>query len=348
MKSDQATGAELEQVSAATGAPIGEWIYVIGVVGFAWLMALAWICMMFHGLLFIPALIGLMFVGGVIPATLQELGWHFYCKRGLFNVGTACQKLAFSLGHCWWWQRNGTRSIAALRMAQASLLHNDIPQALKWSDLAVKTSRSDGWFAEFYALSVLGQIRYAIGDQQNARDCCTKAMELFKGNVARDKDGVARFKLMRQGLERFQITNLDLLGRLALHEGDVAAAEARFDESYRLRMTIPDRVPLAKAFREYSMGLTAFERFDVATARTHFANAVEAIPDLTEADLEEGALAVEICSEASGHAGNEEDFLWTICTKLGSIQQRKLPRRLISMAAGPMPLLHSQPQAELA
>ncbi len=272
--------------------------------------------------------------GGIIPSVMEDLGWYLAQRRRLYYPAISLLTIAHKIDcTVFGWVRGGTHSMNAMRLAQVAHLRNRHDDAVVWAEKALKMSARDAWFGKFYANCVLGQIHYSGNNWQQAKSYLETAQDLFDANI-----GATPLAMLREKLRRFDVVNLDLLGRLALTADDVTRARKLFDRSYDMRQGLNDRKKLAESYKEYTLGLIAFHEFKPDEASKRFANALELLPTSRIMDYEEQTLVVEICSESIAHGRKSEAIALQSAHALGELQSEGLPPRLLELAAKPIDL----------
>lgn len=314
---------------------IGSWLFIIVFFG-AIMCLMTWaLGSLITGQHILPALVSLVVFGGAVPSLMEDLGWHLAHRHRLYDAGKALLSVAQLLDRTIFCLVHGqTHSMNAMRLAQVALIRNRLEEALKWATIALAMSERDSWFGKFYANCILGQVEYAMGSWQQARNHLQQAQQLFDENI--EKTPLAT---LRDKLRRFAVVNLDLLGRVVLVAGEKEWANKYFEKSYSLRLELPDRKPLADSFREHFLGLIAFHDFEVEQAHQQFEKALNLLPNDICRDYEEQTIAVEICTDATAYGQSSLDVALKSCDRLGQLQTQGLPPRLIELAAKPIVLL---------
>jgi hypothetical protein len=284
----------------------------------------------------LAALVFLILFGAIIPSAMEDLGVVFAHRLRMYHLGGTLLWGGHQLDNTLFrFNKGATHSMNAMRLAQLSFLQNDLDEALEWGTTAATISERDYWLGKFYAHSVLGQIYFARGDWHEARNHCEQAERLYD-----EFRSQLIFAVLRDNVICFVVVNKDLLGRIALRNDIEARAAELFQESYTMRLQLKNRKPMAEAFREHSLGLIAFQNFQVEEAHQHFANALQLIPDKVCSDYEELTLAIEICTDATSYGTDSEDLVLQSCDKLGQLHGQGLHPRLLDLAAKPVKLLN--------
>lgn len=285
------------------------------------------------------SLLSLALFAGMVPSIMEDAGWYLAQRLRLYDAGRALIFAAHQLDcTVFGLVRGQTHSMNAMRLAQVALLRNRVDEALNWGDKALTMSKRDIWFGKFYANCVMGQIHYSTQNWREAAVYLKRAQALFDENINR-----AQLSMLKDKLRRFDAVNLDLLGRVALLNGEIEDARELFDKSYALRIQLADRKPLAEAFLEHSRGLIAFQEFNIGQAHKSFSKALDLLPNSICADYEEQTLAVEICNDAVAYGHDSDEVAIKSADKLGQLQSRGLPPRLLELAAKPIPLFKETP-----
>lgn len=293
------------------------------------------------------ALMLFLFAVPIVPPAMEDLGVLLAHRLQMYHIGGAllwgtyqCDRMQLQLEK---FSREGrhVRSMGAMRLAQLSLLQNDLSEAVVWAQKAVAMSARDAWFGKFYAHSVLGQVYYAIGEHTAAREQLEIAENLFETNGT-------LLKVLLDKMTKFSVVNRDLLGRICLISGAEPRAAELFHSSYVSRLSIKTLAPMAEAFKEYSQGLTALQFAQTEKAQEHFSRALSLIPEKVSNDYEQRMLAIDICSAATTCGAPSDEIALLACEKLEQQYQRGLHPRLLESAAKPIPLPGQKPRSSNA
>jgi tetratricopeptide (TPR) repeat protein len=320
--------------SQVTAKVMGEIVFIVLFCG-GTLAAFIWALFnLITGQYTVLSLMVMFLTFAVIPPCMEDAGVLLAHRKRLYHLGGTLLWGSHQISNTIYrWEKNKAHSMSAMRLAQLSLMQNDLSEALQWALESVKMSRRDFWFGPFYAHSVLGQVYYAMGEFEQAQEQFEIAETTFQNNTS-----PVLLQVLLEKMTKFSVVNRDLLARIELRNGEDARAANLFRSSYQTRNTIPTLQPMAEAFREYYSGLIAFQAFKVDEAQEHFARALHLIPDKVSNDYEQMTLAIEICTAATSHGAHNEDIALEACEKLGQLHAQGLHPRLLEMAAGSVSL----------
>jgi tetratricopeptide (TPR) repeat protein len=317
---------------------INSWLLLLSVVALA-ATALSWaVGNIVSGKNLLLAVLAIFIFGDIIPALMEDMGWWLVRQR-LWGPGEEILKLVHQINKTLFaYRKDHADSMPAMRLAQSALARNRLDEASKWIDEAITASERDAWLGPFYAYAVASQISYTKELWPRALFFAEKAQTIFDENIEATK-----FTFLRTKLRGFDLVNLAILGRLALHSDNIEGAQKYFDRSYLMRNLIANRAPLAEAFKEHAHGLIEVHRWDMTAAQNHFARALELLPvEGLHSDYNELALAIEICHDALSWGVPSDETTIMSWDKLAKLHARGLPPRLLEEAAKPIKL----PQAK--
>lgn len=317
---------------------INSWLQLLSVIALAATTLIWAVGNIVSGQNLLLAALAIFIFGDIIPALMEDIGWWLVCQR-LWGPGEEILKLVYQINKTLFaYRKDHADSMPAMRLAQSALARNRLDNASKWIDEAVTASERDAWLGPFYACAVAAQIACAQELWPRALFFAERAQKFFDDHIE-----ATTFTFLRTKVRGFDLVNLDILGRLALHSDNIEGAQKYFDRSYMTRNLIANRAPLAEAFKEHAHGLIEVHRWDMTAAQKHFARALELLPvESIHSDYNELALAIEICHDALSWGVPSDETTIMSWDKLAKLHARGLSPRLLEEAAKPIKL----PQAK--